>query len=97
MTVASFQTFCRTSTGTTLDVMADAHALCDLAGIATGDIAARLGDLSGLSPDVAVLVALTGTDTELETYFNSGDANSILLEDGSGFLTMETGDLILME
>ena len=95
MTAASFQIFCRTSTGTTLDVMADAHALCDLAGIATGDIAARLGDLSGLSPDVAVLVALTGTDTELETYFNSGVA--ILLEDGSGFLTMETGDLILME
>jgi hypothetical protein len=26
-----------------------------------------------------------------------GDANSMLLEDGSGFLTMETGDLLLLE
>ena len=27
----------------------------------------------------------------------AGDALALLLEDGSGFLTMETGDLLLLE
>ena len=74
MTKASFQAFCRNYTGTALEAMADAHALCDLQNAASGDIAARLGAISGLPPAVAVQVAWNGTDTDLDTYFNAGVA-----------------------
>ena len=33
----------------------------------------------------------------LRTSRGVGDALALLLEDGSGFLTMETGDLLLLE
>jgi hypothetical protein len=71
MSANTFQTYCRSQTSSRGTVVEDAPALCDAAGISSGQIAERLGRMASKTLDVALQIAFSGDTTLLTSTFST--------------------------